>query len=157
MARELKNWKVFLVSLAIVYGVAFIGSLFTSSAVKSDWYQQIKPAITPQDYVFPIVWNILFLLIGLSLAFSWIHSKGFFEKRQVVLAFGVNLVLNVLWSVLYFGIGSPALAFFDIILIIISIMYLILVIWEIDRKAALMLFPYLLWVDFAAILNFLSI
>jgi tryptophan-rich sensory protein len=74
-----------------------------------------------------------------------------------MLAFGINLVLNALWSALYFGLEQPLLAFFDIGLILVSIIYMIIITWEIDRKAALMLVPYLLWVNFAAVLNLLSI
>jgi len=152
-----KKWPVFVVSFIVVYGIAFIGSLFTSSGVQSAWYQGIRPPITPPNYMFPIVWNILFFLIALSLAFSWIHSKGKREKGHVMLAFGINLVLNALWSALYFGLEQPLLAFFDIVLILVSIIYMIIITWEIDRKAALMLAPYLVWVNFAAVLNFLSI
>jgi len=152
-----KKWLVFVISFAVVYAIAFIGSLFTSSGVQSEWYKGIRPSITPPNYVFPIVWNILFFLIALSLAFAWIHSKGTREKRSVILAFGINLVLNVLWSALYFGLEQPLWAFFDIVLILFSIIYMMVTAWEIDKKAALMLVPYLIWVNFAAVLNLLSI
>jgi len=152
-----KKWLVFVVSFAVVYGIAFLGSLFTSLGVQSAWYQGIRPPITPPNYVFPIIWNILFLLIALALAFSWIHSNGKRERRAVMLAFGINLVLNLLWSALYFGLQQPLLAFFDIVLILFSIIYLMVITWEIDVKATLMLLPYLLWVNFAALLNLLSI
>ena len=152
-----KKWAVFVVSFVVVFAIAYIGSLFTSSAVQSSWYQEIKPALTPPNYVFPIVWNILFLLIALSLAFSWINSKNKGEKRSVMIVFGINLILNALWSVLYFGFKQQLWAFFDIILILISIIYMIAITRKIDRKSAWMLVPYLVWVSFAALLNFLSI
>jgi len=157
MVLRNKKWLVFVVSLVIVYGIAFIGNLFTSSAVQSSWYQQIRPSITPPNYVFPIVWNILFFLIGLSLAFSWINSKNKKQRKIVAFAFGFNLFLNVLWSVLYFGLKNPTWAFVDIILILFSIIWMILVVRKINKKATWMLVPYLLWVSFASILNFLSI
>ena len=64
MKQEKKKvkWKVLIISLIIVYAVAFIGSIFTSANTNSDWYQSIKPALTPPNFVFPIVWNILFFL-----------------------------------------------------------------------------------------------
>jgi len=152
-----KKWLVFVVSFIVVFGIAYIGSMFTSSAVQSSWYQEIKPSLTPPNYVFPIVWNVLFLLIALSLAFSWIHSKSKKEKRSIMIAFGINLILNALWSVLYFGLRQPLWAFFEIILILISIIYMIIITRKIYMKSAWMLVPYLIWVSFAAVLNFLSI
>jgi len=152
-----KKWLVFVASFIVVFGIAYIGSIFTSSAVQSSWYQEIKPSLTPPNYVFPIVWNILFFLIALALAFCWIKSKSRREKRSVLLAFGINLILNALWSVLYFGLRQPLGAFLDILLMIISIIYMIRITRKIDIKSAWMLVPYLLWVSFASILNFLSI
>lgn len=152
-----KKVLVFVVSFVIVYGIAYIGSIFTSSAVQSSWYQGIKPSITPPNYIFPIVWNILFFLIALALAFGWINSRNKKQRKTVAFAFGINLILNLLWSILYFGLRQPFWAFVDIILIWISIIYMIAVTWKIDKKSAVMLIPYLLWVNFAAVLNLLSI
>ena len=156
--RKLKkiNWKILIISLVIVYSVAFIGSLFTSQSTSSTWYQQIKPSITPPNWIFPIVWNILFLLIGLSLYLSWI-SSNIKEKQKVAIAFGINFVLNILWSILYFGFRNTLFAFYEIIFLIISIASMIYVTYKIDKKSAYLLIPYLLWVCFASILNFLSI
>ena len=148
--------KVLILSLIVVYFVAFIGSIFTSSSVNSEWYSINKPSITPPSYVFPIVWNILFLLIAFSLAFAWMNSNKK-EKKKVAWAFGINFVLNVLWSVLYFGMKNPLIAFFDLIALWVSIAVMIYVTHKIDKKASYLLVPYLLWVSFAGILNFLTI
>lgn len=150
------NWKVLIVSLVIVYFVAYIGSLFTSNSVKSGWYQGIKPSITPPNYVFPIVWNILFFLIALSLYFAWVSATKK-EKRDIALIYGLNFVLNILWSVFYFGLKNPMLAFLEIIILWLSIFGMISVAWRISRKASYLLIPYLIWVSFAVMLNFLSI
>lgn len=150
------NWKVLIASLIIVYGVAFIGSIFTSANVDTQWYQSIKPAITPPNYIFPIVWNILFFLIALSLYFSWINAKNKKLKSKIILVFSVNLFLNILWSVFYFGLRSPIIAFFELIFLWVSIIAMIYVTCKIDKRAAYLLIPYLLWVSFAGILNYLS-
>ncbi len=71
------NFKVLAFSLIIVYAIAFLGSLFTSPNVNSDWYENIKPEITPPNFVFPLVWNILFFLIALSFIFH-----GLLQKKQ---------------------------------------------------------------------------
>ena len=69
------NWKVLVICLAIVYLVAFIGSLFTTQETDSEWFNSIKPSITPPNWVFPIAWNILFLLLALSMYFAWVSGK----------------------------------------------------------------------------------
>lgn len=150
------NWKVLIWCFVIVYAVAAIGSIFTSRAVKSSWYQAVKPSITPPNWVFPIVWTTLFFLIALSLYLSWIYSTKK-EKDKIILAYGFNFVFNIAWSILYFGLKNPLTAFFNLILLWASILYMMMLTWRIDKKAAYLLIPYLLWVSFAGILNYLSI
>lgn len=148
------KWKVLISSLVIVYLVAFIGSLFTTGNTNSEWYQQIKPSITPPNYIFPIVWNILFFLIALSLYFAWINSKGNLKKK-IFIVFAINLILNILWSVLFFSLKQPAIAFIELLILWLSIIAMISVSYKADKKAAYLLIPYLLWVSFAGVLNYL--
>jgi translocator protein len=149
------NWKILIVSLVIVYSMAFVGSLFTSVSVNTDWYDSIKPSITPQSYVFPIVWNILFFLIGLSLYIAWTSARDKDLKRKVAIVFGANLFLNTLWSFIFFGMQNTRLAFFELIIFWISIASMIYVTYSINKKSSYLLIPYLLWVSFAGILNYL--
>ena len=149
------NWKVLVVSFLVVFLVAYLGSLFTSTTVNSEWYDSIRPKLTPPSYVFPIVWNILFILIALSLYLLWVKADKN-GRKNVAFAFGINFLLNILWSVLYFGLKNPKLAFFELIFLWLSIITMILVAKKIDKKAAWLLVPYLLWVSFASVLNFLS-
>ena len=145
--------RVFIWCLILVYFVAFIGSIFTSGTVDSDWYLQNKPSFTPPNWLFGPVWTALYFLIVLSLYFSWTKAKKK-EKKKVEWVFGINLVLNSLWSVLFFGLRNPVLSFIDIIAIWISIIMMIFVAGRIDKKAGWILVPYLIWVSFAAVLNF---
>lgn len=154
--KSKKNWKVLIMSLVIVYLVAFIGSIFTSKNTNSDWYNSIKPSITPPNYVFPIVWNVLFFLIALSLYFNWMSADSK-QKNKIIYVFGINFILNILWSVFYFEMKIPLLAFFDIIALLISTVAMIIVSYKINKKAAYLLLPYLLWLGFASILNLLTI
>jgi len=149
-----KNLKVLLICFFAVYIIAFIGSLFTSSETNSSWYNSIKPSLTPPNWTFPIVWNILFFLIALSLYFAWTSAKKK-EKMKVAIAFGINFLLNVLWSFLFFGLKKVNLAFFELILLWISILYLIFLTWAVNKKSAWLLVPYAFWVGFAGILNYL--
>lgn len=148
------NYKVLIISLIVVYLTAFIGSLFTSPVTYSQWYIDNKPEITPPNYVFPIVWNILFFLIALSLYFAWINSKKK-QKTKVAFVFGINLILNASWSYLFFTLQKPLWAFVCLIAIWISIWWMIFTVCKIDRKSEWLLIPYLIWVSFAGVLNYL--
>ncbi len=150
------NWKLLILCLIIVYGIAFIGSLFTSPATDSAWYDSIRPEITPPNYVFPIVWNILFFLIAISLYFVWTSAKKKIEKRKIAWVFGINFLLNVLWSVLYFGFKNPTLAFFELLLLWISIGSMVFITYKIKKLSSYLLLPYWAWVTFAGVLNYLS-
>lgn len=141
-------------AFAIVFGIALVGSIFTAGSVNSEWYENIKPAITPPNYVFPIVWNILFFLIALSLFFV-LGEKNKKKRNPAIWIFAINLILNALWSYLFFSMHKPVLAFVDLVLIWISIVAMIFISHKISKKAAYLLLPYLLWVAFAGILNWL--
>ena len=135
--------------------MAIIGSIFTTSSVNSAWYQTIKPSLTPQNWVFPLVWNILFFLIAISLYILWTSSNKK-QKNKVALAFGVNFILNILWTFLYFKIQNPLFALYEIIFLWISIVFMISTAYKINKKASYLIIPYLLWVSFAIILNYMS-
>jgi tryptophan-rich sensory protein len=145
------NWKVLIACFIIVSLVAFTGSLFTNSSVNSSWYESVKPSITPPNYVFPIAWTILFVLIAFSLYFAWVKARN---KKLLATVYCLNFDLNMAWSMLYFGFRNPLAAFYQIIVLWLSIVLMIAYTRKIDKRAAWLLVPYLLWVSFAAILNF---
>ena len=148
------NYKILIISLLIVYVVAFVGSIFTSGNTNSEWYQSIKPTITPPNYVFPIVWNILFFLIAISLYLVWTNSNKN-QKPKIALIFAINFILNILWSVFFFSMKKPSLAFVELIFLWASIWLMIFTTWKINKTSSYLLMPYLIWVTFAGILNFL--
>jgi len=147
--------SVLLTSFAFVIVASFLGSLFTSSSVNSSWYQSIKPAITPPNWVFPIAWTILFGLIALSMFLGLSNSKPK-DKGKILNLFIINLMLNVLWSVFFFGLKDVTVAFICLIALWISILVMIAGLLKVSRPAAYMLIPYYLWVTFAGILNYLA-
>lgn len=148
---------VFIICLLIVFlVVGGIGSIFTSNNTNTAWYSSIKPSITPPNWVFPIAWNILFLMISFSLYFAWTDSRNKKQKTKVVLLFGINFILNIWWSVLFFGLKLLQLAFVEVILFWFSILALILFTRKISKKSAWLLIPYLLWVAFASVLTYLA-
>ncbi len=143
--------KVVVASFLAVFATALIGSLFTDT---TGWYESIKPAITPPNFIFPIAWTILFIFIGVSIYLSWTNATKN-EKAGIAAFFSINLILNILWSVFFFGMKNPSLSFADIILLWFSIIFLIKTTWKISRLSAWLLLPYALWVSFAALLNYL--
>lgn len=140
-------------SIAICQIAGFIGSLFTTPAIPT-WYAELnKPAFTPPNWLFAPVWVTLFVLMGISTFLVW--RQGL-DDRQVKIAlsiFAVQLVLNALWSVMFFGLRSPLAGLVDILLLWPAILLTILYFRKLSRAAGLLLIPYLLWVSFAAILN----
>lgn len=146
------NWKVLLLSLLIVFVVSLIGSLFTAGNTNSSWYFENKPIITPPNWIFAPVWTTLYLLIALSLYFALTNANKI-QKKKVVVIFAINLITNILWSFLFFKLQNPLLAFFDILVILITIFAMIFTTCKISKTSAFLLIPYLLWVGFASFLN----
>jgi len=132
-----------------------IGSVFTISAIPA-WYSALnKPFFSPPNWLFAPAWTLLYLLMGISLYLVWESYHGF-KKAQVLRAlkiFAVQLALNVLWSIAFFGLKSPLAGLIVIALLWLSILASILAFNKIDKRTALLLIPYILWVSFAALLN----
>lgn len=146
----------YIFSFIIMVTVMLIPNSVTMRAVKSSWYQCIRPEITPPNYVFPIVWTILYICIGISLSQTLLLRDS--EDRTILLClYTFNLIMNVLWSLVYFGIHDTITAMFILGLLILSTSfilwytYLLLPSW-----VFYILIPYLLWLCFAGVLNFLS-
>jgi len=147
--------KVLAVCIFASYLAGIIGSAFTTEGIRSGWYETIKPEIAPPNYVFPIVWNILYILIGISLYYAW-GSAGKGEKKIVAALYGANLFLNALWSYFFFAIRELFIALIVLGLIWASILGIMIFMWRINKKATYLMLPYFLWVSFAGILNYLA-
>jgi tryptophan-rich sensory protein len=129
-----------------------LGSLFTTPAIPT-WYATLKkPFFTPPNWIFSPVWISLFILMGISLFFVW-RRQGHPQLKKALIFFFVQLILNVLWSLAFFGLRLPLLGFIDIILLWIAILLTILHFLKVSKFAGVLLIPYLLWVGFATLLN----
>ncbi|MFH0752057.1 MAG: TspO/MBR family protein [archaeon] len=146
------TWKVLVVSLLVVFLTGFLGTLAMKDSVNTQWYLDNKPSFTPPNYVFGPVWTTLYILIAGALYLSWTKAKKK-EKKKVAWAYGTNLILNALWSFLFFGLLNPLLALLEIVILWMTIFWMIKVSYKIDKRAAWMLVPYLLWVAVAILLN----
>jgi len=133
--------------LCLLAGI--IGSLFTVTGPAS-WYSQlIKPSFNPPNWIFAPVWTILYILMGIALYLAVKNKIG----KKAIIIFASQLVLNALWTIIFFGMHNPFLAFMEIILLWIAILWTIIEFRKKSRAASYLLIPYILWVSFASILN----
>ncbi|MDE1824630.1 MAG: tryptophan-rich sensory protein [Candidatus Micrarchaeota archaeon] len=131
-----------------------IGTLFTYPAL-AGWYSALhKPSFNPPDWVFGPVWLILYTLMGISLYLAWSSPKRIKSSDRYLIPFWIQLLLNPLWSFLFFGLRSPLYGLIGIAALWITIMITIIRFSRISRNAALLLVPYIFWVSFAIVLNF---
>ena len=147
------NWKL-AICIIICQATGIISGLLTNTQ-NNTWYDTIvKPSWNPPGYLFRPVWTILYLLMGISLWMIWKSSAPEVQKIEACLLFAIQLFLNFWWAILFFKLHSPILAFAEILVMIILILLTIYRFSEINKTAAWLLFPYILWVCFAAILNY---
>jgi translocator protein len=143
-----------ILSVLIVFLAGSIGSLATLPEITT-WYASLaKPAWTPPDWVFGPVWSTLYVLMGIALFLVWRQGLDRRDVKYAILIFGVQLLLNVLWSVVFFGLHSILGGFILILLLWIAILVNILAFYIISRAAGLLLIPYLIWVSIASYLNY---
>ena len=139
-------------SVAVPQMAGAVGALFTYPAI-SGWYASLaKPWFTPPPWIFAPVWTFLYLLMGIALYL--VMQKSGREAKKGILIFGIQLALNVAWSVLFFGLHNPGAGLVGIVLLWIAIAAAMRQFMKIDPRAAYMLAPYILWVTFAAVLNY---
>jgi benzodiazapine receptor len=130
-----------------------IGSLATLPSIPI-WYESLKkPFFNPPNWLFGPVWTGLYTLMGISLFLVWRRREGNPQVKMALTFFFVQLILNTLWSLAFFGLRSPLLGLADIVLLWIAIFLTIQKFSRISRRAALLLVPYILWVSFAVLLN----
>jgi benzodiazapine receptor len=139
-----------LVSVGLCYAVAFISSRFEPGI----WYQNLaRPTWTPPDWVFGPVWTILYTTMGLAAWLVW-RQGGIAAAGLPLSVFVIQLILNGLWTWIFFGQQNIGLAFAEIVLLWILILVTLILFWKRQALAGIMLLPYLAWVGFAAVLNY---
>ena len=154
------NYLKLIVSLVFCQLAGFIGSFFTTSSVNS-WYLTLnQPAFNPPSWIFAPVWISLYFLMGISLYLIWNKQPKKTENKTknktwkiALWIFAIQLVLNSLWSILFFGLKSPLFAFIEIIFLWIAIALTMFYFKKFSKTSYYLLIPYILWVSFALILN----
>ncbi len=147
-----KTLKVIL-SIVFCLLVGAIGSFFTAPAIPS-WYAYLnKPFFSPPNWIFAPMWTILYILMGISFYLIWSDAKKGKSKNEALGNFYVQLILNFVWSPIFFGMKNLGLAFIVIVLMWMFILRTIQSFAKLNKKASYLLYPYIAWVSFASILN----
>ena len=145
--------KVYGISIAISLVIGGLSALFTMMGMEN-YRLADKPALTPPEIVFPIVWTILYLLMGISAARVWIASEDKGSNGGLML-YAIQLVVNFFWSIIFFTLQAYGFAFFWLLFLWLLVLLMIISFSKTDKLAAYLQVPYLLWLTFAAYLNFM--
>ena len=141
------------VCVAICFAAAGLGSLFARPVIGS-WYSLLhKPPWTPPNWVFGPVWSALYLCMAIAAWLVW-RRAGLSGAKLPLALFAIQLVFNVTWSGIFFGLRMPGVAFVEIVFLWLFILATTAAFWPFSRVAAWLMAPYLLWVTFAAALNY---
>jgi translocator protein len=149
-----KDFLYFTGCILLCLLVGFVGSIFTTPAINS-WYAYLnKPAFNPPAWIFAPVWTLLYVLMGIALFLVYKKIKENKAALLAVIIFLTHLFFNFSWSLVFFGFKMITPAFANIIVLWLLIFYLIIIFWQIDKRASALLWPYLAWVSFATVLNY---
>ena len=148
-----KHWKTYAIWIGIAEGVGALAGWLTREATKIFNEAVAQPPLSPPAIVFPIVWGILYALMGISAARIRL-SEPSEERSRGLNPFIVQLIINFFWSLIFFNAGAYGFAFIWILLLWALVLWMILTFRKVDPIAAWLQIPYLLWLTFAAYLNF---
>lgn len=143
-----------IIMVSVCLGLGYMSGQVTQSSVET-WYPTlVKPSFNPPNWAFPVAWTTLFMFMGIAAGLVWAKIEEKLKKVQIALLFfGLQLILNALWSILFFGLRNPRFALIEIILLWILIYQTYLKFKRINATAGYLFIPYLAWVGFATILN----
>jgi len=142
------------VSILIPLIAGFIGSIATFSSIPTCYASLVKPAWAPPNWVFAPVWTTLFILMGIALFLVWRQGLWRKDVKIAVSIFAVQLVLNVLWSIIFFGLQSLLGGLIEIVFLWIAILATIITFYRISKPAGILLLPYIIWVTIASYLTY---
>ncbi|MBE7063321.1 MAG: tryptophan-rich sensory protein [Clostridia bacterium] len=145
-----KKTRVYIVSILIPLAVGALSALLTRNSME-DYAALAQPPLSPPGWLFPIVWTILYTLMGISSARIYLSSEP--KKNSALRTYAVQLAVNFFWTILFFNLDARLLALVWLILLDILVIRMIVQFRQIDRPAALLQIPYLLWLLFATYLN----
>ena len=146
------NLKRFLISIAIPLIVGGLSALITSENM--NLYSRIEtPLLSPPGWVFPVVWTILYTLMGVSFYLVWNSNATIFEKKQAFWVYAIQLFLNFIWSPIFFNMRAYLIAFIVLLALWGFVLAMIIKFYKISKLAGILQIPYLIWLTFAGYLN----
>ncbi|MFU0832975.1 MAG: Tryptophan-rich sensory protein [Oscillospiraceae bacterium] len=152
MVFSAKKIKIYIFSILLAVGVGALSGFLTRQSMQT--FQSLKkPALTPPAAVFPIVWTVLFFLMGIGAAMIYLEDSP--NSRRALTFYGIQLAVNFFWTIFFFNLMAYWFSFFWLLLLIVLIIAMIASFKSINRTAAFLQLPYLVWVAFAGYLNFM--
>lgn len=150
-----KKFKPYIISVGIALAVGGLSALLSSGGM--DVYSSVnQPQLAPPPWLFPVVWTILFVLMGISAALVYTDKEASKEQiRSALSVYAVQLAFNFFWSLIFFNMRAYLFAFIWLVVLWILIIVMIIRFYSIRKSAGLLQIPYLLWVTFAGYLNFM--
>lgn len=145
------KWKSLLINIAIPLAIGGIASLIVNNGFEK--YSEVtKPALSPPPWIFPVVWTILYILMGVSTYLIYEKDKNL--NRNSFIIYVVQLALNFIWPIFFFGFNAFLLSFIILVLLLVFVVVMIINFYKENKLASLLQIPYLIWLLFAAYLNF---
>ena len=148
-----RNWKVYVIWIAIAEVVGALSGLLSIKGMQAYSETVTQPAVVPPMWVFPVVWGILYALMGLSAAIVWLSPESDLRRKGLNL-FVAQLIVNFFWSIIFFNLRVFLFAAIWILLLLYLIIRTIIKYYKINKTAAFLQIPYLVWVSFATYLTF---
>lgn len=148
------NWKLLIKNLVIPILVGLISGFATKSANENFRTTAIQPFFTPPPWVFPVVWTILYILMGISAYLIETADYNTGKKNQALITYYSSLIFNFFWSFIFFTFGAYFFAFIWLLVLLILVVIYTVKYFKINKNASLLNIPYIIWLIFAGILNF---
>jgi translocator protein len=148
-----KNLFALILSILLAEGTGALSSFLGMSNV--NFYKSLqRPVFSPPGLVFPIVWGILYLLMGIAAYRIWMHGQTGRYVNKALTLYVIQLFFNFLWTIIFFRFQLFGLAFIELVVLLILILLTTFEFFTIDKISGLLMIPYILWVSFAGVLNF---
>ncbi|RYD81004.1 MAG: tryptophan-rich sensory protein [Sphingobacteriales bacterium] len=144
----------FIINIAITLSIGALGGWATAKSVQT-WYPTLnKPSFNPPNWLFAPVWTSLYILIGIAAYLVWIRRDTIAHLPRTIAIYFIQLILNLVWSFIFFYLHEIGFALFEILILLIVIIFNAIIFYKINKWAGLIFIPYILWVSFASFLTY---
>lgn len=142
-----------ILSILLAEGIGLLSG-YLGMSDRTFYNNLVRPSFSPPGWIFPIVWTILYLLMAIAAYRIWLQGKEGKDVKKALKLYGIQLVLNFLWTIIFFRFQLFGAAFIELMVLLVFILLTTFSFYEIDKKAAYLMVPYILWVSFAGVLNY---